>query len=196
MSVASPNQRNWLMRGASGKTVLIALGVTLIAFVMSHLIDTPGSLRHLMAATGGQPILDLKPSFSADEVYERLTHFGEAGRLLYRQMILTMDFVFPVCLFIFVLMLARYANGRTMPRPTLRWILLAAPFGFFIPDVIENASVFKILTDFPQRHDALANNLGYLTVLKRASIYVALALPLVLLAVDLWRRRARPTLSP
>jgi len=190
MLVASPDQRSWLMRGASGKAVLIALGVMLIAFVTSHIIDMPGSLRHLMAATGGQPILDLKPSFSADEVYERIAQFGETGRLLYRQMILTMDLAFPVCLFSFVLLLARYTNNRTAPGAALRWILLAAPFGFFIPDAIENASVFKILTDFPQRHEGLANSLGYLTVLKRVSIYVALALPLILLALDLWRRRS------
>lgn len=172
----------------SGKAVLLSFSVVVIVFLVTHVLRFPGSLAYLLEINGGQPILDLKPSFSASEVYERLSDFGEAGRAGYRRMVITVDVVFPAALFLFLYLSSRYVRQIVKPNPFLGALLLLAPFGFLVSDIIENWSIYVILGDFPERHDDLAGALGYFTVLKRGSLYLALGLPLLLLVAARARR--------
>jgi hypothetical protein len=80
----------------SRRTVLIALAIAVTAFVVTHFLPIPGSVHEVLRATGGQLILDLKPSYSAEEVYERLMAFGDNGRAMYRRMMLSTDVIFPL----------------------------------------------------------------------------------------------------
>jgi len=81
------------------RTVALSFAVMLTVFAVTHLLRFPGSIRHLMDATGGRKILDMQPSSSADETYARLEAFGELGRELYLRAILTVDLVFPLSVF-------------------------------------------------------------------------------------------------
>jgi len=172
----------------SRRAVLIAFGVALAAFVGTHLLPIPGSVHQLTAAMGGQPILDMKPSFSADETYQRLAAFGEAGRAAYRRTVVTTDVVFPFCVLAFLFLLARYTADRLNPSRPLRVLLLAVPIICFLSDMAENAGIFVMLSDFPERHELVASYLGYLTVIKRVSQVASIVLPAILFFADGARR--------
>jgi hypothetical protein len=176
----------------SRRSVLIALAFAGAIFVVTHLLPVPGSVHALAEATGGQPILDLEPSFSADEVYRRLAAFGEEGRAMYRRTLLTSDIVFPLSLLAFFFLFARHAAERTAPPTVIRALLLTLPFAYFLSDFVENAGIFTMLTDYPLRHGLIGDNLGYVTVFKRIAQFAALLLPLGLFFVAEAKRLSAP----
>jgi hypothetical protein len=128
------------------------------------------------------PIFDLSPVFSIDETYARIDAYGDEGRRLYRRFTVTTDILFPIVLFTFLFLLARFTVERMSLPAAFRWIVLTAPLGYLIPDLIENLTIFVLLSDFPQRHDVLAFALPYFTLVKRLSLYGSVLLPLGLLA--------------
>jgi hypothetical protein len=163
----------------SRRSVLIAFAVALTVFAGTHLLPMPGTVHELMAVTGGQPILDLKPSFSAPELYARLGAFGEGGRALYSRMLVTSDLVFPLAIFAFLFLLGRYAAGQLSPSRPARGLLTALPFVYLLSDMAENATIVLILADFPER-TAIAAWVAYLTTSKRIGQVGGLLLPLIL----------------
>lgn len=176
----------------SRRSVLIALGIALAAFVATHLLPIPWSVHQLTAAMGGQPIFDMKPSFSTDEVYQRVAAFGEVGRAAYSRTVLTTDVVFPLCVLAFLFLLARYTAEQLTPARALRGLLLTMPIVYFVSDMAENAAIFVILSDFPARHELIGSYLGYLTVVKRVTQAGAILLPAALFFVDGARRLGTP----
>ena len=163
------------------QAMLIAFTLVLLTFVVTHVLPIPGGLHDLMNLTGGQPILDQQPAFSSDETYRRLAALGEPGRTMYRRILLTTDVVFPLSVLAFLFVLARFTLRRLAQPSAVRRLLLVLPFAYFVPDMIENASIFVMLSDFPVRHEFLGKGLGYLTVTKRVSLFVAILLPAGLL---------------
>ena len=172
------------------RSVLIALVILIAVFIATHMLPIPGSLRDLMAAAGGQIILDQKPAFSTAEVYQRLDAFGQIGRERYRWFLVTTDVIFPLTLLAFLFLLARYTSQQLAPAQALRGLLLIFPFAFFVFDMIENLSIFLMLSDYPERHQLMGGLLGYVTIIKRLSMYAAIVLPLVvflLAGIGRWR---------
>ncbi|MEO6113355.1 MAG: hypothetical protein ABIP07_02755 [Sphingomicrobium sp.] len=161
----------------SRRSVLIGLAVAIAAFAATHLLPIPGSVRALMESMGGQPIFDMEPSFSSDEVYERLAAFGEVGRAAYRHTVVTTDIIFPACVAAFLFLLARFTADRLDVSRGLRALLLALPIAYFLSDMTENVAIFVLLSDYPERHEIIGGGLGYLTVIKRAAQAASLLLP-------------------
>ena len=176
----------------SRASVLTALAVAAAIFVVTHLLPVPGSVHLLAQATGGQPILDLSPSFTAGEVYDRLGAFGNEGRAMYKRTLLTSDIVFPLSLTAFFFLFARHAAEQTRPPKALRALLLILPFAYLLSDLVENAGIFTLLADYPLRHGTIGDNLGYVTVFKRISQFAALVLPLAIFFVAGAKRLSAP----
>lgn len=156
---------------------MIAFTIVLLTFVVTHVLPIPGGLHDLMRLTGGQAILDQQPTFSSDETYLRLEALGKDGRAMYRRILFTTDVVFPLSVLAFLFVLARFTSRKLALRSSIRGLLLTLPFAYFVPDMIENASILAMLSDFPMRHEFVASNLGYLTVTKRMSLFLAVLLP-------------------
>lgn len=169
--------------------VLATLAFALTVFAVTHFAPIPGGLVDLRAATGGRPILDLQPSFSADDVYARLDAFGEAGRELYQRFLVTTDVVFPLSLLGFLVAFARYASGGM----TAAWrvALLAVPIAWFALDMGENASVYWLLSLYPERDDAIAGVVGFVTSAKRAALFAAIGAPILVMVAARFVRRGR-----
>jgi hypothetical protein len=165
------------------RRVLGAFVLMLAVFGATHLLSYPGSVAHFKAATGGQKILDMQPSVSADETYQRLQAMGEGGRELYLRLILTVDIVFPLAVLLFSFVLARFAAERANLKGWSRAILVALPLVYWGFDLLENASVAAMLLQHPDRVDWLAGTVRYLTKGKRLFMVLAFVVPLVLLAV-------------
>lgn len=165
------------------KPVIIALLVLLSVFVLTHVVKFPGSIPYLREVVHGQPILDMKPSFSSAETYQRLESFGEIGRELYMRTMLTVDIVFPISVFIFLFLLSRYTAQRLQMKPLYGRALRSLPFIYIILDFLENLTVATLLSSYPGQHEFLAANIGYLTTGKRIAMFGAILIPVVLLVV-------------
>jgi hypothetical protein len=162
------------------RTVVVSFVVMLTTFAVTHLLRFPGSIRHLMDATGGRKILDMQASGSADETYARLEAFGELGRELYLRAILTVDLFFPLSVFAFLMLLAHFVAERARLRGAMRAVLKLLPVAYVLLDFFENISVLLMLKHYPERLELLAGTVGYLTRGKRAAMIAALLLPLTL----------------
>lgn len=166
----------------SPRNLGIAFALFLTIFITTHFAKFPGSLAYLMEVTQGQPILDLKASFTSAETYGRLEEFGEVGRAMYMRTMLTIDTIFPISAFAFLFLLGKFVGQRTSIKPFLAVALLSLPIGYVALDFLENLSIVAILYNYPARLDFLGANIGYLTIGKRASMFAALLVPLLLFA--------------
>jgi hypothetical protein len=151
-------------------------------------LDSPGSVPNFERFSGGGVLLDVKPSFSEEATYQRLSNYGEEGRNNYAFRNLTVDVLLPLAVLpaLFLLMvhaLKRFSLGRA-PRA----FLYSLPFVYVIFDFAENGIVLALLAYFPDRVHLLAGILPYLTIVKRTASLLALAIPLLIFGVVLARK--------
>ena len=172
----------------SGRSVLIAFGIALVIFVLTHLAPIPGSLRDLMSVNGGHAILDQQPEFSAQGVYERIDAFGEDGRALYQRFLLTTDIVFPMSLLVFMFLFARFSAERFGSWPLLRVLLPVIALTWFAFDMIENLSIVTLLLDYPVRDNMIASYVGPVTLAKRLMLIASIVMPTALLLYTFGKR--------
>jgi hypothetical protein len=167
--------------------VLALLVAALVVFAV-HSLEFPGSVPDFKRLSGGGVLLDVKPSFSEEAIYQRLSGYGEQGRKNYAFRNLTVDVVLPLAVLpAFFLLMLHALEGSSIGRG-LRAFLLALPFLFVIFDFAENGTVLALLAYFPDRMHFLAGVLPYLTVVKRTAAQLSLVLPLVIFSVRLVRR--------
>ena len=165
----------------SGRTVVIAFGVALIIFFLTHFTPIPGTLNDLMSVNGGHAILDQQPVFSTQAVYDRLDAFGTDGRALYQRFLLTTDIVFPLGLLAFLFLFARFSAEGFVGWHVLRTLLPLVPVIWFALDMMENLSIVALLADYPAQNDLIASNLGLITLAKRYALVASILTPAALL---------------
>ncbi|MFZ5479783.1 MAG: hypothetical protein ACOZNI_23665 [Myxococcota bacterium] len=169
------------------RTLLLSFVVFVAVFAVTHVATFPGSVSYFREVTGGQDILDLRASSSAEETWQRLDAMGEAGRAAYRRLVLVVDVGFPLAAFVFLGSLARVAIARGGGR-----VLYALPVAYVALDLAENALVLALLDAFPARLDAAGAAIGWLTRGKRIAQAAALLVPIGVLIVAGRRRTAGP----
>jgi hypothetical protein len=178
------------------RTLLASLALLLAVFAVTHVARFPGSVAHFREVTGGQQILDLHASFSADQVYDRLQAMGETGRAAYLRLILVVDIAFPLSAFAFLFSLVRFTARRLRLPPHLGRSLMALPVAYLTLDFIENVFVLNMLLAYPARLDPLAAVLGFFTRGKRVAMLASFLIPLLLLlgamVLKLYRRAVAP----
>jgi hypothetical protein len=167
---------------STGLKSFIAFIFVLFLFTVTHVLKFPGSVGYLMEITHGLKTLDLQPSFSSGETYQRLEAFGEIGRQMYMRTMLTVDFIFPLSMFIFLFLFSKYTSERWAIKPVFAKSLLSLSIAYVMLDFLENVGIFFLLSNFPERL-AIASFIGYLTVGKRISMMGAIFIPAILLAV-------------
>jgi hypothetical protein len=147
-----------------------------LLFVVTHLLGAHGGAKAVEQALGGQRLFDQQASWSTSEVYARVDAFGHAGRAAYAKMTYTQDLLFPLVLFAFLVQLLRFVAERAGLRPDLRRLALLLPTAWVLADLVENATIYRLLTSYPARHDFLAGSLGALTYLKFTLLVASVAL--------------------
>jgi hypothetical protein len=172
-------------------TLLAWLAVLVTVFAVTHIAHFPGTVSYFHEVTGGQQILDLRPSFSVEETYGRLDRMGQAGRAAYLRLIFVVDVAFPLAAFAFLRALSRFSAHRASAPRWLRRTLTALPLAYLSLDLLENTSILSMLLEYPARLEPLASVLGYLTRAKRMMMVGSLALSLSLLLVALVRATLR-----
>ena len=167
----------------------IASLVAVLVVAAVHALDFPGSVPNFARASGGGVLLDAKPAFSQEALYERLSSYGEEGRENYMRRNLTVDVLLPLAVLPALLLLMLHAVKATSIRRSGRWILYSLPLIYVLFDFAENGTVLLLLAHFPARLASAAAALPFLTVIKRVASLLALAVPLLILGVSLVRRR-------
>jgi hypothetical protein len=174
-------------------TVLATLGAFLIILLATHVAPIPGGLRALRASVNQQALFDQDPAFSPDEVARRIAAFGEAGREAYQRFTYTTDLVFPLGLFLFLYVLARFVGTRVALERVPRIILGIVPVLWLASDFAENATVSFLISTYPVRHPVPATVLAYVTVSKYTLLATSVLLPLVVFAAS---RRTAAEVAP
>lgn len=136
-------------------------------------------------------MLDASPAFTVDEIYQRLAGYGPRGRQNYSFRNVTVDVLLPISVFPFLMLLALRASSPFTRRRLLPVFLIALPVVYVVFDFVENATILRLLSAYPDRLDNVASTLPYSTMIKRAASLLALVLPLGLLGV----RRVRKSKS-
>ncbi len=172
----------------SSRTALIAFGIALVIFVLTHLAPIPGNLKDLMVVNGGQAILDQVPAFSTQAVYDRLAAFGTDGRASYQRFLLTTDIVFPLGLLAFLFLFARFAAERFSGWRALPTLLPLVPVMWFALDMMENLSIVALLADYPAQNDFIASYLGLITLAKQYALVASILAPVALLIYTVGKR--------
>lgn len=168
----------------SGKVLLASLIVFLFAFVGTHFFSIPRSAHAVHHALNGAEIFDKKPSYSSTEVYDRISAFPESGIILYKQFTYTTDILFPITLFVFLILLCIYVKQRAALPNKLRLAIALVPITWFCFDLLENFIVFTLLDTFPSRNEILASVLGYVTVLKFTLLLLSISIPAITKAFE------------
>lgn len=169
---------------------LISFVVFILVFGITHFAAFPGSVEHFKDVTNDQKLLDLKPEFSAHGVYDRLDAFGDDGRAAYLKLIPTIDIIFPICAFIFFLMLGQLAK-EDYPQSLYARYYWTLPSTYLLMDFIENSLVVLMLVNYPERMDSVASVLGFISVTKRVFMILSFGIPLLLLlfvTIQHWRK--------
>ena len=172
----------------SPKIFLLTLVWAVLIVVVVHFLDFPGSVPNFTDVSEGGALLDAVPAFTNDEVYARLTGYGEQGRQNYSFRNVTVDVLLPLSVLPFLFLLALRASTSLSRRRLLRMLLISVPFVYVMFDLLENATVVRLIERYPGRLDLLASSLPYTTIIKRAASLLAIALPLGILGFRTWRR--------
>lgn len=173
----------------SGKVLFGAFMIFAIIFVGTHFFEIPRSSKAVTKALSGLEIFDKKPSYNSDEVYSRIEMFPEDGRQLYKQFTYTIDLLFPITLFTFLFLLARFTNDRTAVARSLKIVFIVLPIVWLAMDFVENLTIYRLLDLFPIRNKALAGFLGYITITKFTLLLLSIVVPTALITRHNVRRR-------
>jgi hypothetical protein len=166
-------------------TFLLAL---VVVFAV-HALDFHGSVPDFRKRSNGGTLLDVKPAFSEDALYQRLDSFGVEGRRVYAFRNTTVDVALPLSVLPFLVFFMRKASRVIAAGRSSRVFLLALPLAYVVFDFAENAAVLALLARYPARQHQLAALLPYLTVVKRAASILALLVPALILSLGTLRRR-------
>jgi hypothetical protein len=171
------------------------VGALVIALAV-HLLEFPGSVPDFEKKSGGGVLLDAKPSFSVDGIYDRLEAYGERGRANYAFRNVTVDILLPLGVLPFLILLMRNAINRVQLRRATQVFFLSLPIAYVLFDLAENGSVLVLLAQYPERVTSLAAVLPYLTAIKRAASLLAIVAPLVIMTFAFFRRQSVESYTP
>jgi hypothetical protein len=160
-----------------GSLVITSFILFAVVFAVTHFFELPASSKAVSRALDGAQIFDKSPSFSSNEVYQRMSHFPAAGIYLYKRFTHSIDIIFPLSFFLFLILLSKLLIQRLQVKPIIIPILTALPIIWLGCDLVENGIIYYLLNDFPERHNLLAGILGYLTITKFAFLLLSVAMP-------------------
>lgn len=164
-------------RRISGKILLFTFLIFIGVFVITHFFPIPYGPKIVQNALSGLEIFDKHPSFSSNEVYARLQSFPFEGLEVYKRFTYTVDIIFPLAFFYFLITLVRFVIERTSLSTFLRKAIIVIPFIWLSFDILENSIVFTLLSEFPIRNNFLGSILGFVTATKFGLLFLSILVP-------------------
>jgi len=99
--------------------------------------------------------LDLMIIYTPDRAFEMMEKYGEAGRLVYRNIELTADIIYPISSMLFFGILLSWLFQRGFKPDTKMQKFNLAPAGSWLFDLIENAAIVPMIMMYPAQSTAL-----------------------------------------
>ena len=151
-----------LISKATTRKVLISLGFYLLSIVALNFYDI-----QIARYAPGITKPDLQFGYTSAVLYEIFTNLGSEGRQIYLQH-LVVDSIMPVLFALAVLMVV----ARVIPR----WfaLLSIAPVTFMVLDLVENASLAWMLTQYPAINSTLVSITSVITMIKLSAFMIAM----------------------
>ncbi len=161
----------------------------LLMFIMNGTalpFSTPAIEEH----SGGVPILDMRMSYTPEEVYQLFSALGIAGRQAYRTLHLVPDMLFPISYALLFAFTGAWFLVRLLPlEHPLQWLILT-PLISGLADILENLSLVVSGLVYPNRIDWLAQVASLLTKIKFGLMPVGAVFLIIIMVV--WFIRKRP----
>jgi hypothetical protein len=174
---------SWLMI----LVLLVAAG--LLTFIMNG-TALPFSTPTIEEHSGGIPILDMRMSYTPEEVYQLFSALGIAGRQAYRTLHLVPDILFPISYALLFAFTVAWFLVRLLPLDhPLQWLILI-PLISGLADILENLSLVVSGLAYPNRIDWLAQVASLLTKIKFGLMPIGLVFLITI--VVMWFVRKRP----
>jgi hypothetical protein len=174
---------------ASAQPVRTALLLAIVAgfFWTFNFSGLPISAPSLRAFAGGEPMLDLRLSYSPDEAYHLMLRLGETGRAAYLKF-LGLDFVFLLVYGSgFAFLMSWLLRHASWDRGRLHYANLL-PLGVALADALENCATFAQLLVYPHPLPLVASLGGAFTLAKQLGVVLSLTAMLWAAGVVLKRR--------
>ncbi|MCU6707444.1 hypothetical protein M6D81_01870 [Paenibacillus sp. J5C_2022] len=167
------NRVQSIQQGITGKMVIILL---LVQFILQFIIVL-GTGAHVQQLAG-EGILDLRFHYTAVDVEQLLGAGGEAGREAYtlNQVI---DMFFVICYATAYTALYIYSSTRIWRAGHMMRKLWFIPVLVGMADIVENISIFSLLSSYPALSDATAGLAVAFTMTKHILTVVFLGLLLI-----------------
>ena len=180
-SIISTSQGDPLQHKTSGRKLFQYFVIFLLVFLITHMFEIPWGSKAVSHLLGGVEIFDKRPVFSIIEIYNRLDQFPVEGIVAYKRFTYTIDIIFPLSFFAFLLTFARFVSQRILIPKYIIKLLIGLPFFWFACDLIENAVIFNILSNYPSQSINLASSLGYITTVKFGLLLLSIFTPSLLI---------------
>jgi len=161
----------------------------LLMFIMNG-TTLPFSTPAIEGHSGGVPILDMRMSYTPEEVYQLFSALGIAGRQAYRTLHLLPDMLFPISYALLFAFTGAWFLVRLLPlEHPLQWLILT-PLISGLADILENLSLVVSGLVYPNRIDLLAQVASLLTKIKFGLMPVGAVFLIIITVV--WFIRKRP----
>ena len=172
---------------------LTILGLLAVAGLLTFIMNGTAlffSTPTIEAHSGGVPILDMRMSYTPEEVYQLFLALGIAGRQAYRTLHLVPDMLFPISYALLFAFTGAWFLVRLLPlEHPLQWLILT-PLISGLADILENLSLVVSGLAYPNRMDWLVHVASLLTKIKFGLMPVGAVFLIIITVV--WFIRKRP----
>lgn len=141
----------------------------------------PFGVAELKERTNGIGILDLERHYTPQHAYDILEAQGEIGRSFYKDILIRLDFIFPLsytlCWISFIIIIWR--RWLSTESKWMKFSLI--PIFACLFDYIENIFILVMLNKYPVQHVVIAKIASNMTVLK--NIFTGFSIILIIIGL-------------
>lgn len=141
----------------------------------------PFGVSEMKEHTNGIGILDLEKYYTPQYAYEILDAQGEKGRNFYKNLLIRIDFLFPLAYSICWMSILIILFKKWLPIESKWQKLSLLPIVAGLSDWIENVFILLMLKYYPERYSYLASIANIMTVMK--GIFTAVSFILIVIGL-------------
>jgi len=157
---------------------LLALAFLFVLMYMLTIGEPFGAAEFNERFPGLTP-LDMRDSYTVQDVCTFMEKLGDTGRMLYARMILMLDFAFPLAYSLFWSAVIAFFLGKFFPCDSKLMYISLIPFAAGLADWLENLLILSMLFSYPRITAMVAALANLLTNAKALLMWVSLLLMVI-----------------
>ena len=172
-------------RLANQKTLILGLVITIVSLAAMQLL-----MSEILILTGGLQVMDLRFSYTVDDVGELLTAMGDTGRQLFSHMQIA-DTFFPLGMLLVMVNAIVSLTSRVFPEGSPHRAVVLIPFIETIFDYFENILNATQVADYPNLSSELITQASIMTSLKWSFVALTIGIIIILAIMAIMNSRRR-----